>query len=1103
MNGISKGILALAIVVFIALFSSIIFSNPSSFTDSRTCSNIFGDCSNSTTNDTCKNDCSGVEYDGTGPRVEEVHINATNFFTGDGINVTCQFNEVSGATSYEYIWYYNYSSWIKIANWTVTSGNAQGSGINKSISFKLNSSENTHIVRCIISWGGSEVLDQCANGEGVYYDNDDVNFTVTNHLTYNFWNLTNYTDGSAIASGQNYTRNDLINASAKWNKIINNAWMTHDGNGSSVNYTVSTLANWTNYTLNFSNGTEFSRTGNITVSTIYANDTYSATNNTSPSLFFYLWGFSKVAQVTSNQTTLYNNTSARAFCKIIDNITSQGINNSNVSFYGNDNFLNWSLTNSSGYANLSFIVNATSLPSNYSVKCNITDQPSLYYNASSQNSNSTNISVYSPYEINISDFWFSYGGVTVNKTNLLSNLTIYANVSDALSVSSVYANFSYPSGSIIANSSMNGTNSSGYNLWNYTFGSQYPLNASGNYSVRIIANNSYGITNVSDFKIFYVNNTYDLNFSTNYSTYNRGENITAQVRDVNDFPVYNLNWTANLTRFNQTTNTTNYTNANYTYTIANDDLEGNYTLSVNASKNNNTANSSWQFNVSKNLSLAISTNPSSTPPRSSTVTVSASLYNARGELYNLSINANISCDSGVTWSSLNFTSGQASYSCIAPSGYSAPFNIDINATDNYNNTGENYTTLTTEAQQVVYTSSGGSGGFATSKKETIKNCTDGTQYSQCSAKRPYYCSNGTLVRKCSICGCANSDYGCQPDGSCALIKEEDFNFNLSATRLEIKQGGDKEITGVLKNTGNTVLELMSFYNASEYCCNISMPPSFELKEKEEKAFTISIHAPLFAVVGDYPNTTISIGTNLFRKDKTIDIIVGQSPHYNSLSELENQLADIENKIQEIKKAGIDTSSLEAMVEKSRALLQNANSSIASDQIDVLSASLANLTSNNQLVESKLSGLRNQAFLLQNAWLIGLFVIMSLTTMYMVPQILLPLNKKEKQLSELKEEEETLVLSRVETEKQYFMRKIDENTFSKIMIGKQDRILKLRTQIREKENERTQLIKAVSPLAMATWLANGIKGIPKKIKNSPKSILNRKNKNNIDDNGKTQ
>ena len=32
-------------------------------------------------------------------------------------------------------------------------------------------------------------------------------------------------------------------------------------------------------------------------------------------------------------------------------------------------------------------------------------------------------------------------------------------------------------------------------------------------------------------------------------------------------------------------------------------------------------------------------------------------------------------------------------------------------------------------------------------------CEDGTLYTRCSKNRPYFCENGELVRKCSICGC--------------------------------------------------------------------------------------------------------------------------------------------------------------------------------------------------------------------------------------------------------------------------------------------------------------------------------------------------------------
>jgi hypothetical protein len=917
MNVKSNKIWILFVVVFFILFSNIIFSNPSLFTDPRKCSDVFINCTNATIDDVIitsnRTICNGIEYNGPSGGIEEVYINATNFFPNSGINVTCKYEELESYVNYIYIWYYNGSDWFNIQNFTNIS-TAVHESFNVSAVFNVNSTAGQNAVRCIYSLnfsGKGQIPTECANTTYSFlYDNDDVNFTVTSHLAYDFWNLTNYTNGSEIASGQTFNRNTLINVSAHWNKTIYNAWVKHNGTGTWVNYTICSfpkcIGNWTNYTLNLSNASEFNRK-NITIRAIYATDIYEDNNYTSPNLNFNM-------------------------------------------------------------------------------------EPGL--------------------EPNISSYWLY---PSTNRTNLHTNLTVYANVSDDVGIFAVSANITYPNNeSLILN--LTGNPSNGNQTWSFTFDTEnVTLNETGNYTVWWVR----------------INDT--------------GDQIT--------------NITQNLT-----------------------------------------------FYVMNNLTVTVSV-PSSTPSKGTPINpVSISIHDINNNYHQFPVNLTIRC-LNISYSDTSFSvfnvSGQTTFThCYAPDSYSTAFNITVNVSDHYNNTGENYTPLITAAQEIAYVPSGGGGGGGFTTTPT-KKCSDNTSYDQCSSKLPYFCSNGTLIRKCSRCGCYNSSYSCQPDGSCALIKEEDFNFNLSAARLEIRQGGDKEIIGVLKNTGNTVLELMSFYNASEYCCNISMPPSFELKEKEEKAFTILIHAPLFAVIGEYPNTTISIGTNLFRKDKTIDITVGQSQHYNSLSELENELADIENKIQEVKKAGIDTSNLEAMVEKSKALLQNANSSIAGDQIDVLSASLANLTSNNQLVESRLGGLRNQAFLLQNAWLIGLFVVMSFTTMYMVPQVLLPLNKKEKELSELKEEEETLVLSRVETEKQYFMRKIDENTFSKIMIGKQDRILKLRVQIREKENERIQIIKSVSPLAMATWFANGIKGIPKKIKNSPKSILNRKNKNNIDNDGKTQ
>lgn len=49
------------------------------------------------------------------------------------------------------------------------------------------------------------------------------------------------------------------------------------------------------------------------------------------------------------------------------------------------------------------------------------------------------------------------------------------------------------------------------------------------------------------------------------------------------------------------------------------------------------------------------------------------------------------------------------------------------------------------------------GGFITeirrSIESAVKKCEDGTLYGKCSAKKPLFCENGTLIAKASVCGC--------------------------------------------------------------------------------------------------------------------------------------------------------------------------------------------------------------------------------------------------------------------------------------------------------------------------------------------------------------
>jgi len=297
LNLISLVSLLVLFLIFIGYSFSVSYSD---FTISKTCSQTWGgNCGSTTLNDafTDLTGCNGTQI-GTFENVTEVYINASAVRPSQEINITCLFKEAdrsgTGLNTSEYLFYYNASNWTTI--YSNTSLFTATQTINKSFVFQVNSTEGMHIARCAIIYHSitPTIINSCVSGTNTY-DNDDVNFTVVTPLEFDFWNLTNYTTGTQIESGQTYNRNDslgnitYINVSANWTKTLDKAFIEHNGTGTFVNYSVSITGNWTNYTLDLSDATRFNRI-NITVRAIYANDSTGiwGFNSTSPSPSFNL-----------------------------------------------------------------------------------------------------------------------------------------------------------------------------------------------------------------------------------------------------------------------------------------------------------------------------------------------------------------------------------------------------------------------------------------------------------------------------------------------------------------------------------------------------------------------------------------------------------------------------------------------------------------------------------------------------------------------------------------------------------------------------------------------------------------------------------------------
>jgi len=138
--------------VFIGYSFSVSYQD---FTTPKTCSQIFGNCTNSTTDDALLG-CNGTQkvagsYD---VNVEEVYINSSAVRPNQEINVTCQFREfdTSGPEIdiHEYILYYDTVDWFVINSTHIPWSQTQDRVFNLSKVFPVNSTEGTHIIRCII-----------------------------------------------------------------------------------------------------------------------------------------------------------------------------------------------------------------------------------------------------------------------------------------------------------------------------------------------------------------------------------------------------------------------------------------------------------------------------------------------------------------------------------------------------------------------------------------------------------------------------------------------------------------------------------------------------------------------------------------------------------------------------------------------------------------------------------------------------------------------------------------------------------------------------------------------------------------------------------------
>ncbi|MFO7710524.1 MAG: DUF2341 domain-containing protein [Candidatus Woesearchaeota archaeon] len=218
----------------------------------------------------------------------------------------------------------------------------------------------------------------------LYFDHVMLDLNLTSPPGYSIWGL-NVSNGDDVVRGEN------ILAYAYWNYTdgISDALLEHDGSGSYTNYTIPSpyTADWTNYTMDTSNTTRFAGVGRVTVSSIHARDVdgYKAT---SPSKYFYLYGYSNISESTLSSAVVNESESATFSCRVLDNDLGTPILDYTVYFYKEGVYMTSVKTDSTGWADYT---DSYDTPGTSGLSCSISD--SGYYIANA-NESSTSITVH-------------------------------------------------------------------------------------------------------------------------------------------------------------------------------------------------------------------------------------------------------------------------------------------------------------------------------------------------------------------------------------------------------------------------------------------------------------------------------------------------------------------------------------------------------------------------------------------------------------------------------------------------------------------------------------------------------------------------------------
>jgi parallel beta-helix repeat protein len=693
------------------------------------------------------------------------------------------------------------------------------------------------------------------------------------------------------------------------------------------------------------------------------------------------------------------------------------------------------------------------------------------------NESTRNVSVVlqDPWDPIISEFHFQYGCSSLQNSITNANLRYdacgWATLVDNITgIREANLSITFPDNTTYTEKVMIKHSSTGNTShWKLSFATSLPLNLTGEYNTSLSIMD-YGNNTVTSNATKNINNTinvtnvYRINITNNYSIYNRGENLTFVAMDINNNTVASINWSINVT-INGSENITNSTSNPFPYWVRKDS-DGAVSVDLNASGNGNEAVFAKAFTASNSLApFFVSPTSGSSFPISSVIYSEAGVRNARNERIYYSLDVNLTCPGNKEFVMPIDTPGTYKYTnslCGAPSSYSTAFTLSAYAWDSYNNSGTGQVSLTTGLSGGTDRNGGGGGGGGAAPPVVSCNC---------SAWKDSICGIGGCgpnelyqTRECIPSGC-NNESQCIAHPVCLL--EKDFEFSLSEYNITIQQGLEHKIIIMANNTGEAPIRVN--VTAMSECSIANTTDYLDLEVGAYSDVFMSMRIPLNQSEGDCP-VTVKLVSVYNEKSKGLKILVRTNDNVIRAYANIDRLGEAEKAINTIAQSGIDVEALMEARDNTRNKMRAVLNSIEEDDLGVFLAEADELEDLVEGLESSVENSMLLSTLFSYRWFIIIGIFEFIFILYLMSQVFVPMAKINRALFKLKRQEKERVQKRKEIEKQYFMGKLAEGAFHKMLIGGQENLLGIRGQIIELENERAAIVKSkLSLRSLFNWL----------------------------------